>query len=82
MLMGKYLKGYVLSFVSMVLLNMIFHVETSYSQIIILTIIWGVLSICDAIENTVRYKNHYNMVDEFHRALMKKIELQEKLRGK
>lgn len=61
---------------------MIFHVKTSHFQVTILTIIWGVLSICDVIENTVRYKNHYNMVDEFHRALMKKIELQEKLRGK
>nr|DAY04817.1 MAG TPA: hypothetical protein [Caudoviricetes sp.] len=80
--MGKYLKGYVLSFISMVILNMIFHIKTSHFQVIILTIIWGVLSICDVIENTARYKNHYNMVDEFHRALTKKIELQEKLRGK
>jgi hypothetical protein len=57
---------------------MIFRIETSQYQVTILTIIWGVLSICNAIENTARYKNH----DEFHRALMKKIELQEKLRGK
>ena len=80
--MGKYSKSYVLSFIGMVILNMIFHIETSHFQVTILTIIWGVLSICDVIENTARYKNHYNMVDEFHRALMKKIELQEKLRGK
>ncbi len=76
--MGTYLKAYVISFISMVILNIIFHVEASYNQVIILTIIWGVLSICYAIENTARYKNH----DEFHRALMKKIELEEKLRGK
>lgn len=76
--MGKYLKSYVLSFISMIILNMIFHIKTSHFQVTILTIIWGVLSICDVIENTARYKNH----DEFHRALMKKIELQEKLRGK
>lgn len=76
--MGTYLKGYVLSFISMVILNMIFHVKTSHFQVIILTIIWGVLSICDVIENTARYKNH----DEFRRALMKRIDLQEKLRGK
>lgn len=48
--MGTYLKGYVLSFIGMYILNMIFHVETSYSQVTILTIIWGVLSICHAIE--------------------------------
>ena len=76
--MGKYLKGYVLSFVSMILLNMIFHIKTSHYQVTILTIIWGVLSICNAIEDTARYKNH----DEFHITLMKMIELQEKLRGK
>lgn len=80
--MGRYLKSYVLSFIVMVILNIIFHVETSHHQVTILTIVWGVLSICDAIENTARYKNHYSMVDEFHRALMKKIELDEKLRGK
>lgn len=76
--MGTYLKAYVISFVGMVILNMIFHVKTSHYQVTILTIVWGVLSICNAIENTARYTNH----DEFHRALMKKIELQEKLRGK
>lgn len=76
--MGTYLKSYVLSFVAMIVLNMIFHIETSHFQVTILTIIWGVLSICNAIENAARYKIH----DEFHRALMKRIELQEKLRGK
>lgn len=80
--MGMYLKSYVLSFIGMFILNMIFHIKTSYNQVTILTIIWGVLSICNAIENTARYKNHYSMVDEFHRALKKRIELQEKLRGK
>ena len=40
--MGKYLKGYVLSFISMILLNMIFHVKTSHFQVTILTIIWAV----------------------------------------
>lgn len=80
--MSTYLKFYVLSFISMLILNIIFHVETSHHQVTILTAIWGVLSICHAIENTARYKNHYSMVDEFHRALMKKIELHEKLRGK
>ena len=80
--MGVYMISYVLSFVSLVILNRIFHIETSYSQVIILTIIWSTLSICRAIENIARYKNHYSMVDEFHRALMKKIELHEKLRGK
>lgn len=76
--MNTYLKSYILSFIGMVILNMIFHVKTSNIQVLILTIIWGVLSICHAIENTARYKNH----DEFHRALMRQIELQEKLRGK
>lgn len=80
--MGRYLEAYILSFIGMVILNMIFHVKTSYSQVTILTIIWGVLSICDAIENTARYKNYYSMVDEFHRALIRKIELDKKLRGK
>lgn len=80
--MGVYMISYVLSFVGLVILNRIFHVETSYSQVTILTIIWSTLSICRAIENIARYKNHYSMVDEFHRALMKKIELHEKLRGK
>ena len=76
--MGTYLKSYVLSFVGMIVLNMIFHIETSHFQVTILTILWGVLSICRAIENVARYKKH----DEFHRALMKRIELHEKLRGK
>lgn len=57
--MGKYLKGYVLSFISMILLNIIFHVKTSYSQVTILTIIWGVLSICNAIEK-IRLEVHIN----------------------
>lgn len=48
--MSIYLKSYVLSFISMLILNMIFHIETSYSQVIIFSIIWGVLSICYAIE--------------------------------
>lgn len=76
--MGRYLKSYIISFIAMVILNMIFHVETSHYQVTILTIVWGVLSICNAIENTARYTNH----DEFRRALMKRIELHEKLRGK
>jgi len=37
--MGTYLKAYVISFISMVILNIIFHVEASYNQVIILTII-------------------------------------------
>lgn len=49
--MGTYLKSYVLSFIAMVILNMIFHIKTSHFQVTILTIIWGVLSICNAIEN-------------------------------
>lgn len=49
--MNKYFKSYVLSFIAMVILNMIFHVKTSHFQVTILTIIWGVLSICHAIEN-------------------------------
>lgn len=76
--MGVYMISYVLSFVALVILNRIFHIETSYSQVIILTIIWSTLSICRAIENIAIYINH----DEFRRALMKRIELQEKLRGK
>lgn len=80
--MGVYMISYVLSFVALVILNRIFHIETSYSQVIILTIIWSTLSICRAIKNIAIYINHYSMVDEFHRALMKKIELHEKLRGK
>lgn len=76
--MGVYMISYVLSFVALIILNRIFHIETSYSQVIILTIIWSTLSICRAIENIARYKKH----DEFHRALIRKIELDEKLRGK
>ena len=48
--MGTYLKSYVLSFIGIVILNMIFNVKTSHFQVTILTIIWGVLSICHAIE--------------------------------
>lgn len=48
--MGIYVKGYILSFISLVILNAICGIETTYRQVIILTIIWGVLSICHAIE--------------------------------
>lgn len=49
--MNKYLKRYILTFVVMLIMNMILHIQTSYNQVTLLTIVWGVLSIYHAIEN-------------------------------
>nr|DAJ50446.1 MAG TPA: hypothetical protein [Caudoviricetes sp.] len=76
--MGRYLVTYILTMIFLFIADLIFKLGNTFHAILIATIMWGVLSICDAIENTARYKNH----DEFHRALMKRIELHEKLRGK
>lgn len=80
--MFKYLVSYILTMIFLFIADIIFKLGNTFHAILLATITWGVLSICDAIENTARYKNHYSMVDEFHRALMKKIELDKKLRGK
>lgn len=48
--MNIYLKGYILPFIYMIILNVIFGIKTTDRQVLIFTIIWGVLSICHAIE--------------------------------